>query len=111
MRDSNKVRKIHPVGMRILVRLCKPEVNTSGGLYLPEGSKEEGKIDAILAEVLEVARAIDAETDEITNISGIPWGSFVLIPSNAGFAIPWDNNLRLVGSNDVLGTVEELDML
>lgn len=103
-------RAIHPMGFRVLIKL-RPESNmTEGGLYLPEGAKSTLQ-ESILGEVEEVASAVDSDTDEETNISGIPLGALVLIPKKAGITVPWDESLRIVEVKDVLAVVSEAEVL
>ena len=101
---------VSPLGFRVVIKIRKASNQTQSGLYLPEGAKE-AKQQSLLGEVIEVASAIDDETDEETNISGIPQGSLVLIPSEAGVRIPWDDTLRIVDSSDVLAIVEEVEIV
>jgi len=103
--DRN-VKSVSPIGMRVLVRLQKDDNQTDAGLYLPEGAKEE-QAESILAEVVEVASALDEDTDEEANISGIPLGATVLISKDAGVSVPWDDALRIVDTGEVLALVEE----
>jgi len=42
--------KIKPIGERILVRPIKTEEKTKGGIYIPEGAKEEKK-EAIVEDI------------------------------------------------------------
>lgn len=103
------IRTVSPLGMRVLVRV-RPESNISeGGLYLPEGVKEQLH-ESILGEVVEVASAIDMDSDEETNVSGVPLGSLVLIPKRAGVKVPWDDDLRLVDTKEVLAIVTEVEI-
>ncbi len=104
------IRRIHPLGMRVVVKLRKDTNMTETGLYLPEGAKE-ALGESVLGEVMEVASAIDEVTDEEANISGIPFGSLVLIPKNAGVKVPWDEELRIVETKEVLAMVGELDVI
>ena len=105
-RAERNIKDVNPLGMRVLVRLQKSDNQTEAGLYLPEGSKEE-QAESVLAEVVEVASAIDEDTEEEANISGIPLGAIVLIAKGAGIILPWDSNLRIVDTAEVLATVEE----
>jgi chaperonin GroES len=107
--ESKRVRKISPLGFRVLVSIQKDSNQTEGGLYLPEGAKQNMQ-ESLLAEVLEVASAIDDSTDEETNVSGIPLGALVLIPKNAGTKIPWDDTLRIVETKEVLAIVNEISV-
>jgi len=108
--DAKRIRKIHPLGMRVLVRVLKDENMTDTGLYLPEGAKQAMN-DSVLAEVIEVASALDSNTHEETNVSGIPHGALVLIAKTAGVQVPWDDYLRLVETRDVLAVVDEISLV
>ena len=109
MEGTKKIRRVHPLGMRILVRLKDDGNVTDGGLYLPEGAKN-AMAESVLAEVVEVASAHDDHTHEETNISGIPLGALVLIEKNSGVSVPWDEKMRVVESKDVLGVVNEVSL-
>lgn len=101
------MRRINPLGMRVVVKL-RPESNvTDSGLYLPEGAKQ-AMAESMLAEVVEVAMAMDDDTHEEANISGIPLGALVLIAKGAGVRVPWDERLRIVETKEVLAVVHEL---
>ena len=92
--EAKRIRRVAPIGMRVVVRI-RPDANVSdGGLYLPEGAKQATQ-ESLIAEVLEVASAIDSHTDEETNVSGIPLGATVLIAKGAGVRVPWDEHLRI----------------
>ena len=106
-RDSKAIRRINPVGMRVVVRLIKESDQTDSGLYLPEGAKQ-ALLESVLAEVVEVATAQEAHSDDETNVSGIPLGALVLVRKDAGCRIPWDDELRIVETKEVLGTVDEM---
>lgn len=99
-------RAIHPLGYRVVVRILKDQNQTEGGLYLPEGAKENMQ-ESLLVQVTEVATATDEDTDRETNVSGVPLGALVLIPKSAGIKVPWDDNLRIVDTEDVLCVVTE----
>ena len=105
---SRKIRKVHPLGMRVLVRIRRSSNQTEAGLYLPEGSKDSMQ-DSLVGEVIEVATATD-EDEEEANISGIPLGATVLIPKDAGVKIPWDGDLRIVETSEVLALVSEVNL-
>ena len=100
------VRAIMPLGMRVVVRIRKQVDQTDSGLFLPDGAKEANQA-SLLGEVIEVASALDEETEEETNISGVPLGALVLIAKNVGISVPWDEDLRIVETLDVLAIVEE----
>ncbi len=105
-----KVRKINPLGYRVLILLLDENDMTEGGLYLPEGAKQAMN-ESLLARVIEVASAMDQDSDEEHNISGIPLGATVLIARNTGTKVPWDDRLRIVASKDILAIVEEVDLI
>ena len=105
-----RIRKVNPIGMRVLVSLCEEQDVTDGGLYLPEGSRQNMN-ESVLAVVIEVASAHDTDTDEEANISGIPLGATVLIAKDAGIRVPWDDKLRIVNTKDILGTVDEVSIV
>jgi co-chaperonin GroES (HSP10) len=108
--DAKRIRRVHPLGMRVLVRVLKDGNMTDTGLYLPEGAKQTMD-DSVLAEVVEVASALDSNTQEETNVSGIPNGALVLISKTAGVRVPWDDDLRLVETRDVLAVVDEISLV
>jgi co-chaperonin GroES (HSP10) len=110
--DAAKGKTVHhvnPLGMRVLVRIRKTRHMTEGGLYLPEGAKE-AMDESVVAEVVEVASAIDDQSHEETNVSGIPLGAAVLISRKAGVRVPWDEELRIVETKDVLAMVETVSV-
>ena len=96
--------------MRVVVRVFKDTNISEGGLYLPEGAKLN-MAESMLAEVVEVASAHDTHTDEDTNVSGIPMGAKVLILKSAGVKVPWDEELRIVETKEVLAMVEEIAII
>lgn len=107
---ANKtMRRLHPLGLRVVAKVVKDSNVTDGGLYLPEGSKEATQ-ESILAQVIEVASAVDNQTEEETNISGVPLGSLVLIPKTSGVKVPWDDSLRLIDTKDILALVDEINL-
>lgn len=103
------MRRVHPLGLRVLVRVKKDTNVSDGGLYLPEGAKEQMQ-ESILAEVIEVASAVDSDSDEETNVSGIPLSATVLILKTAGIKVPWDDELRVVETREVLAIVDEISI-
>ncbi len=107
--EKRRIRRVHPLGLRVLVRIQKDLNVTDSGLYLPEGAKEALQ-ESIVAEVIEVASAVDSDTSEETNVSGIPNGSTVLIPKNAGVRVPWDDELRIVETREILALVDEISL-
>ena len=106
---SKTMNQINPLGMRVLVRIPPDDDVTDSGLYLPEGAKEKVN-ESLLAEVIEVASAVDSDTDEETNVSGIPLGASVLISKEVGVRVPWDDRMRIVDTKDVLAIVEEVSI-
>jgi co-chaperonin GroES (HSP10) len=106
---SKRIRKINPLGFRVVVKIEKESNVSEGGLYLPEGAKQAME-EAIVARVVEVASAREEDTDEDTNISGVPLDSTVLIPKTAGIKIPWDESLRIVETKEILAMVDEISL-
>ena len=102
-------KHIQPLGPRILVRLVADSDRSPSGLYLPQGVKEKHQ-DACYAKVVEVARDTVATEDIGENVSGVPLGVHVLFPKNLGLSVPWDDQLRIVNTQDVVAIVEEIDM-
>jgi len=104
------VRHIMPLGMRVLVRVLPAEDRAESGLYLPQGAKERTQ-EALFGEVLEVARAeaTDPKTEGFgVNVAGVPNGAKVLFEKTAGVKVPWDDELRLLETKEVLATVDEI---
>ena len=108
-KGSSSIKSIHPLGMRVVIRLRPETDQTDSGLFIPEGSKEK-TAESLLGQVLEVARAADENDEEDHNISGIPEGALVLISKAAGIKVPWDDQLRIVDTKDVLAIVSVLDV-
>lgn len=107
--EKKTMRRINPLGMRVVLRIKDESNTTDGGLYLPEGAKSQMS-ESIIAEVIEVASAVDDRTHEETNISGIPLGASVLISKEVGVKVPWDEKLRIVDTKDILAVVEEMHL-
>ncbi len=103
------IRKLNPLGFRVLVRIQRDPEMSEGGLYLPEGAKQAMQ-DSLLAEVIEVASAVDDHSDEEANVSGIPLGALVLVPKQSGVRVPWDDTLRIVDTKEVLAIVHEMEI-
>lgn len=103
-----RVRHIQPLGMRVLVRLLPEESRSPGGLYLPQGVAEKHS-EALYGEVVEVARSSGDDASLGENVSGIPAGARVLFPKEAGVRVPWDGELRVLKTEEVLATVEDVD--
>lgn len=120
-------RHIQPLGPRVLVRIIKAPDRSEHGLYLPQGAKD-AQSDALLAEVVEVARTLpkhddlhgerddpdDGDEDDEDyartalgeNVSGIPLGARILFEKDRGTVVPWDDTLRIVEVRYVLAIVE-----
>lgn len=99
-----------PFGPRVLVRVLKEEDVSDSGLYLPAGSKEKMQ-ESLYGEVIEVARATPDDPGQEgfgANVAGVPNGARVLFGKAAGTRIPWDDDLRLLETKDILATVEEI---
>ncbi len=110
MSDRVAARHIKPLGMRVLVRIIKQDDRSGGGLYLPQGVKEEHD-DALYGEVVEVARAEPGEDEHSLgqNVSGVPLGARILFPKSEGLRVPWDEDLRLLEVKAVCALVEEVE--
>lgn len=118
-------RHIQPLGPRVLVRLLRGPDRSESGLFLPAGAKEDHS-EALLAEVIEVARTMpktgsptsddDDEGDDNlettadlgANVSGIPLGAQVLFGKEEGTTVPWDDSLRLLEVRRILAIVETI---
>lgn len=116
-------RHIQPLGPRVLIRLLRGPDRSESGLFLPAGAKEDHS-EALLAEVIEVARSMpkdsarlddlhdddDGETsaDLGVNVSGIPLGAQVLFAKEEGTTVPWDESLRLLEVRRILAIVETI---
>ncbi len=111
--SMNETPKIHthvnPLGMRVLVKIPNESFRTGAGLFIPENAKDSMS-ESIVADVIEVASAMDDDSHEETNISGIPLGAKVLINKKVGTQVPWDSSLRIVETKDVLAVVEEINL-
>jgi co-chaperonin GroES (HSP10) len=108
-RQVRPIRRLHPLGFRVVARIVKDSNVTDSGLYLPEGAKENMQ-ESVLAQVIEVASTVDSRTDEETNVSGIPLGSLVLIPKTLGIKVPWDEELRIIDTREILALVDEITL-
>lgn len=106
-REAKKIRRINPLGMRVVIRILDQGNVTDGGLYLPEGAKK-ALDESLLGEVIEVASAVDHDTHEEANVSGVPLGATVLVSKNVGIKVPWDDTLRVIETKDVLAIVDEV---
>jgi co-chaperonin GroES (HSP10) len=102
-----KIRHIQPLGLRVLVRVIHDEDVAESGLYLPAGAKERMQ-EALFGEVLEVARSEPSKDDLGVNVSGVPHGAKVLFAKEAGTKVPWNDDLRILETKEVLATVEEI---
>ena len=108
--NNKPIRRINPLGFRVVVRLVRDSNMTDTGLYLPEGAKQNMQ-ESLLAEVVEVASAVDYDTDEEANVSGIPLGALVLIPKESGIKVPWDEDLRIIETKSVLAIINEVSLI
>jgi co-chaperonin GroES (HSP10) len=98
-----------PLGPRVLVRVLHEEDVADSGLYLPAGAKERMQ-ESLYGEVVEVARAAPTDPKEGfgANVAGVPHGAKVLFGKNAGIRVPWDDDLRILETKEVLATVQEV---
>ena len=108
-REKPVSRHVMPLGPRVLVRLIKSSDRTVTGLFLPPGSKDDLAV-AAYGQVIEVARADQSDDGFGTNVSGVPEGSNVLFDKSAGLPVPWDEDLRILNTKDVVAVVEEIDL-
>jgi len=107
---TRMVRHIMPLGPRVLVRVLPDDDRAESGLYLPQGAKERSQ-EALFGEIVEVARAETSDTNAGgfgVNVAGVPNGVKVLFQKTAGVKVPWDENLRLLETKEVLATVDEI---
>ena len=56
------------------------------------------------------ARAAPADPKEGfgANVAGVPNGAKVLFAKHAGIRVPWDDDLRILDTKEVLATVQEV---
>lgn len=66
--------------------------------------------EALYGEVVEVARAETDDPEEGlgVNVSGIPHGARVLFSKGAGTKVPWNEDLRILETKEILALVEEI---
>ncbi len=107
--DGKTVHSINPLGMRVLVKILVPHEKSNGGLYIPDNAKDNLS-ESVIAQVVAVAMANEEEDDEPTNISGIPQDALVLIEKAIGIKVPWDDNLRIIETADVLAIIERSNL-
>lgn len=108
--EVRRIRRLSPIGMRVVIQIRPDSNQTDTGLYLPEGAKESMD-ESVIGEVIEVASAMDEDTSEEANISGIPLGATVLILKRAGIKVPWAEDLRIVETKEVLAIVHEVEVI
>jgi co-chaperonin GroES (HSP10) len=106
---SRRIRHIMPLGPRVLVRVLHEEDVADSGLYLPQGAKERTQ-ESLYGEVVEVARAAPTDPKEGfgANVAGVPHGARVLFAKHAGIRVPWNDDLRILDTKEVLATVQEV---
>jgi co-chaperonin GroES (HSP10) len=102
-----QIRHIMPFGPRVLVRVFKEDELAESGLYLPPGAKEKTQ-EALFGEVIEVARAEPESREDGfgVNVAGVPNGAKVLFAKAAGTRVPWDDDLRILDTKEILATVD-----
>lgn len=108
-KESRRLRRLNPLGMRVVVRIRPDSNQTDAGLYLPEGAREAMN-ESVIGEVIEVATASEDEFREEANVSGVPNGALVLVPRKAGIKVPWDDELRIVETKEILAIVHEVEV-
>jgi chaperonin GroES len=88
--------KVIPLGDRLLIKVIKEEVKTSGGIVLPDSAKEKPQ----MAEVIEVSGDIEDKK--------IKKGDKVIYSKYAGTEIKLDGEeYILINLDDVLAIVED----
>lgn len=107
--EQETMHRINPLGLRVLVKILDSKDTSNGGLFLPENTKENMS-ESVIAKVVAVASAVDDETQENTNISGIPENALVLIEKCIGVKVPWNDKLRMVETIDILAIVESTNL-
>lgn len=107
--SQRQIRRLHPLGLRVVARIQRDSNVTDSGLYLPEGARESAQ-ESVVAQVIEVASAVDSDTSEETNVSGVPLGATILFPKNVGVRVPWDDDLRIVETREILALVDEISL-
>ncbi len=108
MTPKKTVRHIMPLGLRVLVRVIHEGDVAESGLYLPAGAKEKQQ-ESLFGEIIEVARAEPKNPLEDgfgVNVAGVPHGAKVLFGKHAGTRVPWDDDLRVLDTKEILATVD-----
>ena len=94
--------KIRPLSDKIVVKLIEEASQTSGGIFIPENSKEKPQ----RAEVLAVGpgKVLDSGAREEMDVKV---GDFVLLPKYGGNDVKIDNvEYKILSIKDVLGVIE-----
>ena len=97
-----------PLGPRVLVRSSRVPTEQPQACFA-SGSKDDFAA-AAYGKVIEVARADQSEDGFGTNVSGVPEGANILFEKSAGLPVPWDEDLRILSTKDVVAVVEEIDL-
>lgn len=101
------MRKIEPVGHRVLVRPKKVEEKTAGGLYLPQQAQEAEQYATEEGELVAIGPQAWAAFDD-----GSPWanvGDVVTFARYAGKVVEGDDKVkyRLMNDEDIYAVIVE----
>ena len=97
--QSSALRRLIPLGDRILVRRIEAVKQTAGGVFLPEATVKK----ANEAEVVEVGEGFRTEAGHILPVN-VAIGDKVLLPEYGGTAVTvGDEEMMLYRDNDILG--------
>ena len=101
------MRKIEPVGHRVLVKVKKVEEKTAGGLYLPQQSQESEQYATEEGELVAIGPQAWSAFDD-----GEPWaevGDTVTFARYAGKIVESDDKIkyRLMNDEDIYARIVE----
>ena len=65
--EKRQIRRVHPLGLRILVRIQKDLNVTDSGIYLPEGAKESMQ-ESVVAQVGDFGPIVAGAEEALANI-------------------------------------------
>lgn len=95
--------KIRPLSDKIVVKPIEEAAQTSGGIFIPESSKEKPQ----KAEVLAVGPGKMLESG-VREEMGVNVGDFILLPKYGGSEVKIDNEeYKILSIKDVLGVIEQ----
>lgn len=97
------LRKLHPLGDRILVKRASKEVQTASGIYLPTNATKdpnEGEVLAVGPGERDVTGALHVTTLKV--------GDKILLPEYGGMKVKMgDDEVFLFRESDILGKFED----